>query len=177
MIDELIGSELAKEFIVVIISALPISELRGALPVGIIVFDLPWYQAFYLAIIGNLLPVPILFFFLESLVRIVSRTNNGARLVNMIFRRTRRHREIVEKHKYIGLILLVAIPLPGTGAWTGTITTFLLGLEWRRAIISITIGVLISGMIVTILCLIGWVGAVVVGLGLVGIAVLGWWKA
>lgn len=155
MIGELIGSELAREFIVVIISALPISELRGALPVGIIVFDLPWYQAFYLAIIGNLLPIPILLLFFESLVRIISRTNNGDRLVNMIFRRTRRHREIVEKHKYIGLILLVAIPLPGTGAWTGTVTTVLLGLEWRRALISITIGVLISGTIVTILSLIG----------------------
>jgi uncharacterized membrane protein len=177
MVDELVGSGLARELIVVIISALPIAELRGSLPVGIIVFDLPWYQAFYLAIIGNLLPIPILLLFFDSLVRLISRTNNGARLVNMIFNRTRRHRVIVEKHKNIGLILLVAIPLPGTGAWTGTITAFLLGLGWRRALILITIGVLISGTIVTILSLIGWVSAVITGLVIIGLAVLVWWKA
>lgn len=177
MIDELIGSELTRELIVVIISALPIVELRGALPVGIILFDLPWYQAFYLAIIGNLLPVPILLLFFESIVRVLNRTVIGQRLVNLIFQRTRRQMAIVEKYKGIGLIMLVAIPLPLTGAWTGTIITFLLGIGWRRALISITIGVLISGTIVTMLSLIGWVGAVVAGMGFVVIAVLGWRKA
>jgi len=177
MVDELIGSGFARELIVVIISALPIAELRGGLPVGIIVFDLPWYQAFYLAIIGNLLPVPLILLFSKSLVRVINRTDTGRRLVNVMFNRTRRQMAIVEKYKGIGLILLVAIPLPLTGAWTGTIIAFLLGIGWRRALISITIGVLISGTIVTILSLIGWVGAVVAGMGFVVIAVLGWRKA
>jgi len=177
MLDELIGSGLPRELIVIILSTLPITELRGALPVGIRLLDLPWYQALYLAIIGNMLPVPFLLLFLESLVNGISRIDTGKRLVNMLFKRTRRHTAIVEKYESIGLIALVAIPVPGTGAWTGAMIAFLLGLRLRRALLSIAIGVLISGAIVTVLSLVGWVGAVIAGFGLISAVILGLWKA
>ena len=176
MIDELVGSGFPRELIVIILSTLPIMELRGALPVGIRLLDLPWYQALYLAIIGNMLPVPLLLLFFESLVKGISRTGTGKRLVNMVFKRTRRHTAIVEKYESIGLIVLVAIPIPGTGAWTGAMIAFLLGLRLRRALLSITIGVLISGTIVTVLSLVGWIGAVIAGFGLISAVILGLWK-
>ena len=176
MFDELIGSGLSSELVVVIMSALPITELRGALPVGIRVFHLPWYQSLYLAIIGNMLPVPFLLLFFESLTKSISRTRIGKRLVSLLFERTGRHTAVVEKYESIGLMLLVAIPLPGTGAWTGAAVAFLCRLGFGRAILSIAVGVIVSGAIVTTLSLMGWLGALIAGFGLVSVAIFGLWS-
>lgn len=176
MIEALIASGLAKELIVIIIAALPVVELRGALPVAINVFHMPWYWAFCLAVIGNLLPVPILLLFFDSLAKVISKVDIGKRLVNWVLQRTRRHGEVIERYERIGLILFVAIPLPVTGAWTGSIAAFLLGLKFNYAFLSILCGVIIAGAIVTCLCLLGWVGAVIAGIGLSILAILGWWR-
>jgi uncharacterized membrane protein len=176
VIEDLLSSGIARELIVVIISALPIAELRGALPLAIGAFHMPWYQAFGLAIIGNLLPVPILLLFLESLAKIVSKVAIGKRLVNWVFERTRRQGAIIKRYERIGLMLLVAIPLPVTGAWTGSIAAFLLGLKFKYAFFSILGGVIIAGAIVTCLCLLGWVGGVIAGVGLTALAIFGLWK-
>jgi len=177
MIEELINSGIAKELIVVIISVLPIIELRGALPVAINVFNMPWYWAYCLAVIGNMLPVPILLLFFDALTRIVSKVEIGRKLVNWVLERTRRHGKFIERYERIGLILFVAIPLPFTGAWTGSIAAFLMGMKFRYSFLSILCGVLISGAIVTCLCLLGWLGAAIAGIGLSAIAIVGWWRA
>jgi len=177
MLEQLVGLGFPQEAIVVIISALPVVELRGALPVAIRLFDLPWYQALYLALIGNLLPVPLLLLFFESVASVTSKTDTGRRLVDWVFKRTRKHAAIVEKYERIGLTLFVAIPLPGTGAWTGSIAAFLCGLKFNRSFLSIAAGVVISGAIVTALCLLGWGGAVIVGLALSALAIIGLWGA
>jgi uncharacterized membrane protein len=156
VIEDLISSGIAKELIVVIISALPVAELRGALPVAINVFGMPWYWALGLAIIGNLLPVPILLLFLESLAKAISKVAIGRRLVNWVFERTRRQGAIITRYERIGLMLFVAIPLPVTGAWTGSVAAFLFGLKFKHAFFSILGGVIIAGAIVTCLCLLGW---------------------
>ena len=176
MIDELISSGWASELVVILASALPVTELRGALPVAIKLFHLPWYQAFYLAIIGNMLPVPFLLLFFESVTKGMSRIDIGKRLVNWVFRHTRRRTAIVEKYESIGLMLFVAIPLPFTGAWTGSIAAFLCGLRFDRSLLFITLGVIISGVIVTTLTLMGWLGAIIAGVGLSSLAVLSLWK-
>ncbi len=176
MIDEFIGSGLSKELIVVIISALPIIELRGSIPVGLGLFQLPWYQALYLAIIGNLLPVPFLLLFFQALVKYIRRVRVGEKLLNPLIRHTERHTAAIEKYERIGLMAFVAIPLPWTGAWTGAMAASLLGMKFKSAFFSIMAGVIISGAIVTTLFQMGWVGAVIAGLGLTGLALLGFWK-
>ncbi len=176
MIDEFIGSGLSKELIVVIISALPIIELRGSIPVGMGLFQLPWYQALYLAIIGNLLPVPFLLLFFQALVKYIRRVRVGEKLLNPLIRHTERHTAAIEKYERIGLMAFVAIPLPWTGAWTGAMAASLLGIKFKSAFFSIMAGVIISGAIVTTLFQMGWVGAVIAGLGLTGLALLGFWK-
>lgn len=153
MVEELLSWRISQEAIVVIISALPVVELRGALPIAINLFHMAWYKAFCLAVIGNLLPVPILLLSLDSLARVVSRVEIGRKAVNWVFERTRRRGKTIERYERIGLMLLVAIPLPGTGAWTGSIAAFLLGLKFRYAFLSIVLGVIIAGAIVTGLCL------------------------
>ncbi len=176
MIDEFIGSGLSKELIVVIISALPIIELRGSIPVGMGLFQLPWYQALYLAIIGNLLPVPFLLLFFQALVKYIRRVSVGGKLLNPIIRHAERHTAAIKKYERIGLMAFVAIPLPWTGAWTGAMAASLLGIKFKGAFFSIMAGVVISGAIVTTLFQMGWVGAVIAGLGLTGLALLGFWK-
>ncbi len=174
MIEQLLSWNISQELIVVIVSALPVTELRGALPIAINLFHMPWHKAFYLAIIGNLLPVPILLLFLDPLAKAVSRVEVGRRLVNWVFEHTRRRGKAIERYERIGLTLFVAIPLPVTGAWTGSIAAFLLGLRFRHAFLSILTGIIIAGAIVTSLCLLGWIGAVIAGAGLSAIAILGW---
>lgn len=176
MIEELLSWGISQEAIIVIVSALPVVELRGALPIAINVFHMAWYKAYCLAVIGNMLPVPILLLFLDPLARAVSRVEIGRKVVNWVFQRTRRQGKRIERYERIGLMLFVAIPLPVTGAWTGSIAAFLLGLKFRYAFLSILSGVIIAGAIVTSLCLLGWVGAVIAGVGLSTLAVLGWWR-
>jgi uncharacterized membrane protein len=176
MIQELLSWGIPQEAIIVIISALPVVELRLALPIAINVFHMAWYKAYCLAVIGNMLPVPILLLFLDSLAKVVSRAEIGRRVVNWVFERTRRQGQTIERYEKIGLTLFVAIPLPVTGAWTGSIAAFLLGLRFRYAFLSILVGVIIAGAIVTSLCLLGWLGAVIAGVALCALAILGWWR-
>ncbi len=141
---------------VFLISAAPVSELRGGIPTGLFEFDLSWYSVFLVSFLGNLLPVPFLLLFLDPLSGRLSRIKIFGRILEWLFERTRRRGSIVERHGRIGLTLFVALPLPVTGAWTGALVAFLLGMEFKHALLSIVLGVFIAGVIVTSLCLAGW---------------------
>ena len=161
--EDLLNLGFSKELVVIITSALPILELRGGIPVAMTLFDLTWYYAFLLAIIGNLLPVPFILLFLDAATRILSRVRFFDRILNWLFERTRRRGKIIQKYKRVGLILFVAIPLPVTGAWTGSLAAVLFGVKFKHAFLSILIGVLIAGAIVT--CL-----------SYAGLAIFGMWQ-
>ena len=174
--EELLSIGFSKELVVIIISALPILELRGALPVALNVFHFPWYYALPLAIIGNLLPVPIILLFLETISKWLSKIGLFDRFLRWLFEHTRKRGKIVEKYERIGLALFVAVPLPVTGAWTGSLVAVLFGLKFRHAFLSIFIGVCIAGVIVTCLSLLGWVGAIIAGIALCALAFSGLWR-
>ena len=174
--EGLLSLGFSKELVVLIISALPIFELRGALPIAINVFHFPWYYALPLAILGNLLPVPIILLFLNVISKWLSKTGFFDRFFQWLFEHTRRRGKIVEKYERIGLVLFVAIPLPVTGAWTGSLAAVIFGLKFRHAFLSIFIGVCIAGIIVTCLSLLGWVGAVIAGVALCALAISGLWR-
>jgi uncharacterized membrane protein len=125
--------------------------------VAIIVFDFPWYYALLLAIVGNLLPVPFILLFLNAVTKWLSKIAFFNRILSWLFERTRRRGKIIEKYERIGLVLFVAIPLPVTGAWTGSLAAVLFGLKFRHALLSIFAGVFIAGVIVTSLSLLGLV--------------------
>ena len=175
--EELLSLGFSKELVVLIISALPIFELRGALPVAINLFHLPWYHALLLAITGNLLPVPVILLFLDAISRFLSKVSFFDRFLQWLFEHTRKRGRVVERYERIGLALFVAIPLPVTGAWTGSLAAVLFGLKFKHAILSIFIGVFIAGTIVTCLCLLGWAGAVIAGVALCALAISGLWRA
>lgn len=154
--EEILGLEISEILKVLGLAASPISELRGAIPLAMLEFDFPWYYAYIIAVIGNLLPVPFILLLLNTITRILSRFRLFDRFFKWLFAYTRRRGEMIEKYERVGLVLFVAIPLPITGAWTGSIAAVLLGMSFKRAMLSIFLGVLIAGVIVTCLTHLGW---------------------
>ena len=136
----------------ILLAMTPINELRGTIPISISIFNFSPLKAFFLAIIGNLIPVFFLLYFWKHLSKFLmqkSRTINV--FFNWLFKRTRKR--FYKKHGVYGdiaLILLVAIPLPFTGAWTGTIAAFLFGIPYVRSLLLIFAGILIAGIVVTL---------------------------
>ena len=139
---------LPEEVAVVIMGTLPVFELRLAIPVGIIKFHLGAVNVYFLSVLGNLLPVlPLLFFFKCFFHRLADIRVIG-KFFEWWFKSVERRSEIIRKWGFWGLVCFVAIPLPVTGAWTGTAAAALFGMRTKRAFLAITIGVLISGVIV-----------------------------
>lgn len=132
---------------VLIISAMPFSELRGAIPLALYLGFTP-AESYIISVIGNILPVPFLLLFLEYLVRIATRIDFIARIYGKIVDRVEKRKKIVENYGYFGLTLFVAIPLPVTGAWTGTLLAFLLQLNRLKAFLFISAGVCVAGFVV-----------------------------
>ena len=128
----------------------PVGELRVALPMGIIIYDLNWKLALLVSVLGNLVPVVFLLLFLGPIFKWLS--NNFSifnKFFNWLFERTRKKTgSKIEKYGNIALISFVAIPLPLTGAWTGAIAAFLFGIKFKKAFPLIALGVLIAGIIV-----------------------------
>lgn len=129
---------------------LPVVELRGAIPYGF-AFDLPWWLTYLASVAGNLLPVPFIILFIR---RIFAWLKNLGPFANMIYRLERKAVRGAAKLKnglFIGLFLFVAIPLPGTGAWTGALIAAFLDLRLKKALPAITAGVLAAGIAVSIM--------------------------
>ncbi len=143
------------EVATIILAMVPIGELRGALPVALVVYDMSIFKAVTLSVLGNILPVYLLLLFFEVVSRWLSeRSESARRFFEWLFERTRRKlAPQVEKYGPWALILFVAIPLPVTGAWTGSLAAFVFGLPKKEAFIAILIGLFISAAIVTVLTL------------------------
>ena len=127
----------------------PVIELRGAIPYGVVA-GLSVHTAFILAVLGNLAPIPFLVVFTRKVFEWLRR--QSAWLDNMVGRleaKADSKKGIVEKYEFFGLMLLVAIPLPGTGAWTGALVAAMLNMRLKTAMPAITAGVIIAGIIVT----------------------------
>ena len=136
-----------KEAAVVILAALPISELRGAIPLAISMGFSP-QKAYILGVVGNLLPVIPLLFLLQPISEKLRHIPIFERFFNWLFERTRKKATLIEKFEAIGLILFVAVPLPITGAWTGCVAATLFKIRFRYALVAIIAGVVIAGVIV-----------------------------
>ncbi len=155
-LQELLSLDISDILAVLAIAASPISELRGAIPTAVFGFHFPWYYAYIFSVIGNLLPVPFLLYFLKGIMRASSRFSFLDKIFTRLSENALRRGKIIEKYERLGLILFVAIPLPVTGAWTGSLAAVLLGLRFKYALLSIFIGILLAGIIVTSITLLGW---------------------
>lgn len=143
------------------ISMIPIFELRGSIPVGINHFGLNPVLVFFISIAGNMVPVFLILLFLGWVTKIFYKIPILRRFLEYLFRRTHSRSKVVEKYQEIGLVIFVAIPLPITGAWTGSLAAYLFGLQFWKSVFFIFCGVVIAGIVVTTLSLLGWTGAII----------------
>ncbi len=160
--DWLRARGLSPELVVVLIAALPIVELRGAVPVGILVFCMPWWQAVLWSLLGNIAPILLVLFLLEKVVAWLSHISLFRRFFEWLFARARSRSAAIQKYEFWGLVTFVGIPLPGTGAWTGAVAAEVLGLSYWKSLSAIIVGVLMAAVVVTFLSVLGrqfrWVG-------------------
>lgn len=134
-----------------LVSMLPIIELRGGIPFGVALGLNPW-AAFFASVVGNLLPLPFIVVYIRRIFlwmrRHMPRLND---LVDKLERKAHLKGRKVTRYKYLGLMIFVAIPLPGTGGWTGALAAAFLNMPLRKAMPAMSAGVLIAGFLVTFL--------------------------
>ena len=145
---------LPKEYLVMVMGALPISELRGAIPLALS-FGMSMQKAFLLSVLGNLIPIAPILFLLEPISTQLRKFKLWSRFFDWLFERTRKKAGVVEKYEALGLAIFVAIPLPVTGAWTGAVAASLFKIKFRYAFPAIALGVISAGLIVSALCALG----------------------
>ena len=133
-----------------LIAMVPVLELRGAIPAGIAA-GLPPAAAAAAAILGNLVPIPFLILLLRRIFGWLRKSSWVGPKIDWLERRAHLKGRVVRKYRLPGLVILVAIPLPGTGAWTGALVAALLDIRMRHALPAIFLGVVIAGAIVTTL--------------------------
>lgn len=143
------------EIATILIAMTPVFELRGAIPAAVCVYGLSFWQAYFWAVIGNMIPAFLLILFLKKVSEfLISKSKAMERFFNWLFKRTQR--KFVKKHEKYGaaaLIIFVAIPLPVTGVWTASVAAFLFGIRPKIAVPYMLIGVIIAGLIVNLLFL------------------------
>lgn len=142
---------LKARIITFLMAMVPVIELRGAIPYGVIA-GLSVPEAFILAVLGNLAPIPFLVVFTRKVFEWLRTKSEGLdRMVRKLEAKADKNKELVERYEFFGLMLLVAIPLPGTGAWTGALVAAMMNMRLKRAMPAITVGVIVAGIIVTTL--------------------------
>lgn len=131
------------ELIVFIISLFPILECRGGL-IAASLLGVNFWVALAISVVGNLLPIPFIFLFIEKIFNLLKKTKHLGKLIIKLENKAMSKSDKVVKYKRFGLLLFVGIPLPGTGAWTGALIAVLLKLNLKDSVISILLGVLMA---------------------------------
>lgn len=161
-------SSVPNEIIVLLISMIPVIELRGALPVAVVAFNMPWLEALLLCVVGNLLPVPFIIWFLRPIFEWMKKTKLLRGLVIRLENRAKKKAEAANAKEdarkrnsrknavsFWALFAFVAIPLPGTGAWTGALIASVMGMRLKHSFPAVALGVVTAGLIMLALSHLG----------------------
>lgn len=141
-------SGLDKNIVTFIISLFPLLELRGGL-IAAAVLKVPYIRALFLCLLGNMLPIPFILLFVTKVFDILKQTKLFKPMVQKLEAKAMGKSEKIQKYEFMGLMLFVGIPLPGTGAWTGALIAALLGVKLKKSIPAIICGVLLAGVIMS----------------------------
>lgn len=144
------SGKMSGELIAFIISLFPVLELRGGL-IAATFLGIDWWKAFIYCFIGNMLPIPFILLFIRKIFELMRKWAPFERIVEALERRADKHKDKIDKYRLWGLFILVAIPLPGTGAWTGALVAALMDIRIRHALPVIAAGVIVAGIIVATL--------------------------
>ncbi len=145
-----LGKYVSKEIVVFIISMIPILELRGGLIVSKLL-AVPITTAIPLCIIGNIIPIPFILLFIRQIFKWLKKISLFRGLIEKLEKRAMGKSDSIKKYEFWGLVLFVGIPLPGTGAWTGSLIAALLEIDFKKAILAELLGIAIATVIMSIL--------------------------
>lgn len=145
----LFEDKIPPELTIFIISLMPILELRGGM-IAARALHVNYLEAFAICYIGNMLPIPFILLFIKKIFEWLRRFKFFEKIIVKLEAKTEKNKEKVLKYKSWGLLLFVAIPLPGTGGWTGALMAALLGIDFKRALPIIALGVLLAGLIMSL---------------------------
>lgn len=147
-----LGGKVGKEMIIFIISMVPILELRGGLlAAGPALLNVPLLQAIPICIIGNIIPVPFILLLITPVFNWMKTTKVFAPMVNKLEAKAMSKSDKIERYEFWGLVLFVGIPLPGTGAWTGSLIAALLGIKFKKAFPAVIIGIFMATILMSLL--------------------------
>ncbi|MBO4996725.1 MAG: small multi-drug export protein [Lachnospira sp.] len=149
-----LSGTLSGELIIFIISMIPILELRGGLLIASLM-HIPMFKAVFICIIGNIIPIPFILLFIKKIFALLKKTKLFRPLVEKLENKAMGKSEQVQKYEFLGLLLFVGIPLPGTGAWTGSLIAALLDVDIKKASFAIFLGLILATII---MCLFSYGG-------------------
>lgn len=147
---ELFKNKIPEELTIFIISLFPILEIRGGM-IAARILEVDFLKAFAICYVGNMLPIPFILLFIRSILQFLRRFRFMNKIVDRLEAKGEKNREKVLRYKAWGLLAFVAIPIPGTGGWTGALIAALLDLRMKKALPIIAIGVFIAGLIMSLL--------------------------
>ena len=149
IVEAITSADVGKYLATFIISMIPVIELRGAIPIGV-GLGLSHAEAMGISIIGNMLPVPFIILFIRPIFRWMTRKSGKlARLAEKLEAKAEGKWDKIHRYQFFALTIFVAIPLPGTGAWSGALIAAVMNMRLRNALPSILLGVLIAGILVS----------------------------
>ncbi len=149
IVEAITGADVGKYLATFIISMIPVIELRGAIPIGVSL-GLSHAEAMGISIIGNMLPVPFIILFIRPIFRwMTKKSGKLARLAEKLEAKAEGKWDRIHRYQFFALTIFVAIPLPGTGAWSGALIAAVMNMRLRNALPSILLGVLIAGVLVS----------------------------
>ncbi|MCI6771357.1 MAG: small multi-drug export protein [Oscillospiraceae bacterium] len=145
-----LDGKIAPELIAFIVSLLPVLELRGGL-IAAKLMDIEFWKAFVICYVGNMLPIPFILLFIRRIFNFLKRFQKFEKIIDKLEARSLRKADKVKKYRLWGLFLFVAIPLPGTGAWTGALVADIFDIRIKHSLPIIAVGVLTAGIIMSAL--------------------------
>ncbi len=151
--DYLVGlfaGKVPEELIIFLISMLPVLELRGGM-IAAKLLGVSLGKAFVICYLGNIVPIPFILLFIRRIFALMSKTATGKKIVDRLMSRSKKHEEKVLRYRRAGLLLLVAVPLPGTGGWTGALVAALMDMRMKYSLPIIAAGVLIADTLMAII--------------------------
>ena len=137
-----------RQIVAFLVSMIPLIELRGGLPLAR-AMNLPYWQALPICMVGNFLPIPFILLLIVPLFAKMKQTKLFRPMVEKLEARAMNKKDKIEKRAFVGLILFVGIPIPGTGGWMGALIAALLGLDWKKSCLAIVIGIFLAGAIMS----------------------------
>lgn len=137
-----------EELVAFVISLMPVLECRGGM-IAARLMEIPFVKAFLICYLGNMVPIPFIILFIRKIFDFLRRYSFFAKIIEKLEAKTAKNKDKVLRYKSWGLLIFVAIPLPGTGGWTGALMAALLDIRFKRALPIIALGVLIAGFIMS----------------------------